>query len=80
MKMKKEKDIETRIKSELKKIEPFLASEGGFVTYEKFEDGILYLRFGGACEDCSLIDYTLKDGIEQLICSEVPEVKEVRKV
>ena len=35
---------------------------------------------GGACSDCSLIDVTLKDGIEQIICSEIPEVKEVVKV
>lgn len=78
--MKKNEDVINRIKIELDKIAPFLASEGGFVTFEKFEDGILYIRFGGACENCSLIDYTLEDGIEQIICSEVPEVKEVRRV
>ena len=31
----------------------------------------------GACKDCSLIDVTLKDGIEEMITSEIPEVKEV---
>ena len=50
------------------------------MEFVKFEDGILYIRLGGACSDCSLIDVTLKDGIEQIICSEIPEVKEVVKV
>lgn len=80
MKKKNDNNVIDRIKIELDKIEPFIASEGGFIVFEKFEDGIVYLRFGGACENCSLIDYTLKDGIEEIICSEVPEVKEVRRV
>jgi len=29
---------------------------------------------------CPMMDITLKDGIEQLIVGEIPEVKEVRNV
>ncbi len=32
----------------------------------------------GACADCALIDITLKEGIDEIITSESPEVKEVR--
>lgn len=74
------KEIIKKIMIELDKIQPFLMSEGGMIEFVKYEDGILYVRMGGACSDCSLIDVTLKDGIEQIICSEIPEVKEVRKV
>ena len=35
---------------------------------------------GGACADCGMLDITLKDGIEQLIVNEIPEVKEVRNI
>ena len=35
------------------------------------------LKMMGACADCMMLDYTLKDGIEQAIKEEVPEVKEV---
>ena len=79
MKMDNDLIIE-KIYEEIDKIQPFLMSEGGMMEFVKFEDGILYIRMGGACSDCSLIDVTLKDGIEQIICSEIPEVKEVVKV
>ena len=70
----------TTIKNELDKLQPFLMSEGGSVEFVKYEDGIVYVHMGGACSDCGLIDITLKDGIEQIICGEIPEVKEVRRI
>ncbi len=51
----------------------------GCVTgIEKYEDNIVYVKMLGACADCALIDITLKEGIEEIITSEIPEVKEVR--
>ena len=75
-----EKEIIEKINNEIEKIQPFLMSEGGIIEFVKYENGIVYVKMGGACADCSLIDVTLKDGIEQIICSEIPEVKEVRKI
>ena len=77
--MNDEKIIE-RIKEELDNVRPFLMSEGGYVDFVKYEDNICYVKFDGACADCSLIDVTLKDGIEQLLMNEIPEIKEVRKI
>lgn len=77
--MKKEEIIK-RIKEELENIQPFLMSEGGFVEFVKYEDNICYVKFEGACAECSMIDVTLKDGIEQLLINEIPEIKEVRKI
>lgn len=77
--MNDEKIIE-RIKEELDNVRPFLMSEGGYVEFVKYEDNICYVKFEGACADCSLIDVTLKDGIEQLLINEIPEIKEVRKI
>ena len=62
----------------LDKIRPYLISDGGNVEYVKFEDGIVYLRLLGACDGCPLLDVTLKDGIEELMVSEIDEVKEVK--
>lgn len=75
-----EKNIETKILSILDKIRPFLISDGGNIEYIKFENGILYVQLTGACANCSMIDITLKDGVEELITTEVPEVKEVRNI
>lgn len=73
-------DIELRIRAIIDKIRPLLLNDGGNLEYVKFEDGIVYVRLLGACEECPMLDVTLKDGIEELIINEIPEVKEVKNV
>jgi len=73
-------EIELKIIALIDKIRPFLISDGGNLEYIKFEDGIVYVRLTGACKDCSMIDITLKDGIEEMIINEIPEVKEVKNI
>jgi len=47
-------------------INPQLASHGGQVSLmEVTEDGAVVLQFGGGCNGCSMVDVTLKDGIEK---------------
>ena len=76
----KEDNIEQRIIAIIDKIRPYLISDGGNLEFIKYEDNIVYVKLLGACADCSAIDVTLKDGIEQLIMNEIPEVKEVRNI
>lgn len=73
-------DIEKRIIEEIEKLKPFLQSDGGNIEYVKYEDGKVYVRLTGACAGCSMIDITLKEGIEEILISEIPEIKEVIKV
>lgn len=75
-----QEDIELRIRAVIDKLRPFLMSDGGMIDFVKYEDGICYVTLSGACSECDLIDYTLKDGIELAITSEVPEVIEVRNM
>ena len=70
--MEQEKIIEV-----IDQLRPFLINDGGNIEFIKYENGIVYIRMMGACADCSLIDATLKDGIEAAIKEEVPSVKEV---
>lgn len=79
-KMESEEKIIEKIKNEIAKIQPFMMSEGGILEFVKYENGIVYVYLGGACSTCSLIDVTLKDGIEQIITATIPEVKEVRRI
>ncbi len=74
MKMKKN---EKRIKEIIDSIRPYLVGDGGDIEYVKYEDNIVYVRLTGACANCSIIDMTLKDGIESTLIEEVPEVKAV---
>ena len=54
-----------------------MINDGGNIEFIKYEDNIVYIRMMGACADCMLLDYTLKDGIEIAIKDEVPSVKAV---
>ncbi len=71
------KEIELQITALIDKIRPFLISDGGNIEFIKYENNIVYVSLSGACKDCAMIDITLKDGIEELIINEIPEVKEV---
>lgn len=70
-------NTEEKIKEIINKLRPFIIGDGGDIEFVKYEDNIVYVKFLGACADCGLIDYTLKDGIEAAIMSEIDEVKEV---
>lgn len=76
----KDEEIINKIKAIIEELKPFLISDGGTLEYINYEDGIVYVKLGGACENCVFLDITLKDGIEQMLMNEIPEVKEVRNV
>ena len=75
-----EKSVEERINEVLNRIKPYLENDGGNLEYIKFEEGIVYVRLLGACAGCSMIDITLKDGIEAMLMDEIPEVLGVTRV
>lgn len=62
------------------RIRPAVAQDGGDVAFERYEDGIVYLRLKGACAGCPSATATLKFGIEQMLRHFIPEVQEVRRV
>lgn len=73
-------NVEKKIIEEIERLKPYLQSDGGNIEFVKYEDGKVYVKLTGACAGCSLIDVTLKEGIEEILTSEIPEVKEVIKV
>lgn len=68
---------EEKIKEIIDKLRPFLINDGGDIEFVEYKDNTVYIKMLGACAGCSLIDYTLKDGVEMAIKEEVPAVKEV---
>ncbi len=76
----KQENIELKIRSIIDKIRPILVNDGGNLEFVKYEDSIVYVRLSGACEGCPMMDVTLKDGIQEIIVNEIPEVKEVRNI
>ena len=73
-------EIELKIVSVIDKIKPFIISDGGNLEFVKYENHIVYVKLSGACAECPMMDITLKDGIEELIINEIPEVKGVRNI
>ena len=76
----KENKVEERVIEIIDKLRPFLMNDGGNIEFVKYEDNIVYIRLMGACSNCAMLDYTLKDGIEEAIKSEIEDIKEVINV
>ena len=73
-------NIEEQIKNVIHKLRPYLQRDGGDIEYVDFKDGIVYVRMLGACAGCTMIDDTLKDGVEQILMEQVPGVLEVQNI
>lgn len=73
--------IETKIREILdNEIRPAVAMDGGDITFERFENGTVYLHLQGSCAGCPSSTITLKQGIETRLKEALPEVHEVVSV
>ncbi|WP_394212414.1 Fe-S biogenesis protein NfuA [Enterovibrio calviensis] len=63
-------------------VNPQLAGHGGHINLiELTDDGVAVIQFGGGCNGCSMVDVTLKDGIEKQLLEEFSgELTAVRDV
>ena len=72
------KDIEKKIVKILdQKIRPAVAKDGGDIKFKEFKDGIVKVQLQGSCSGCPSSTMTLKQGVQNLLCHYIPEVKEV---
>ena len=63
------KKNEQKIKDIINKLRPFLINDGGNIEFIKYENDIVYVKMTGACSNCHMLDFTLKEGIEAAIKS-----------
>ena len=73
-------DTIDHIKFVIDKVRPFLISDGGDIEFVKYENGIVYVKLIGTCANCSYGDLEIKDTVENILTSEIPEVLEVRNI
>ena len=59
------------------KIRPAVAKDGGDIKFKEFKDGIVKVQLQGSCSGCPSSTMTLKQGVQNLLCHYLPEVKEV---
>ena len=71
-------EIEQKIVKILdQKIRPAIAKDGGDIKFKEFQDGIVKVQLQGSCSGCPSSIMTLKQGVQNLLCHYIPEVKEV---
>ena len=62
------------------KIRPAVARDGGDITFKSFVDGIVTVELKGSCSGCPSSIMTLKQGVQNLLCHYISEVKSVEAV
>ncbi len=62
------------------RVRPAVAQDGGDITFDHYDNGIVYLHMRGSCSGCPSSTQTLKVGIERMLKHYIPEISEVRPV
>ena len=62
------------------KIRPAVARDGGDIKFQSFEKGVVKVELRGSCSGCPSSTMTLKQGVQNLLCHYIPEVKEVEAI
>ena len=62
------------------KIRPAVARDGGDIKFKEFKDGIVKVQLQGSCSGCPSSTMTLKQGVQNLLCHYLPEVKKVEAI
>ena len=71
-------EIEKKIVQVLdQKVRPAVAKDGGDIKFKEFKDGVVKVQLQGSCSGCPSSTMTLKQGVQNLLCHYIPEVKEV---
>ena len=70
-----EDEVKTRIQKILDEmINPAVASHGGYVELLDVKENVAYLKLGGGCQGCGMVNVTLKQGIEATLKEEIPQL------
>ena len=74
-------EVELRIIKILdQKIRPAVARDGGDIKFKEFKNGIVKVQLQGSCSGCPSSTMTLKQGVQNLLCHYIPEVKQVEAI
>lgn len=73
--------MKEEVQKAIELIRPGLQADGGDVELvDVSSDGVVKVKLTGACQGCPMSQMTLKMGIEKVIKSKVPAIKEVVSV
>ena len=69
-----------KVEAILNQIRPSLQADGGDLQLVSVKDGIVSVKLQGHCAGCPMSQMTIKNGVERILKSQIPEVKEVVSV
>lgn len=72
--------MENKIIELIENIRPYINMDGGDIEFIKYEDKYVFIKLTGACANCIGQDDTIKNGIYEMIKSEIPEIEGVINV
>jgi Fe-S cluster biogenesis protein NfuA len=70
-------DLDTRVRTALESVRPYLKSHGGNVELVEIADGVVRLRLMGSCNGCPSSSVTLKTAIEKAVLEAAPDVASI---
>jgi len=73
-------DLATRVRRVIENVRPYMQSHGGDVELLEVTHDTVRLRLAGACNGCSMSAVTLRNGVEEALRENVPEVAHVEVV
>ena len=74
-------DLQTRVESTLEELRPYLKADGGDIRLvEITKELVVRIELLGACADCSMINMTLKGGVESALKKAAPELKAIEAI
>jgi len=59
------------------KVKPAVSRDGGDIKFIEFKNGVVKVELQGSCSGCPSSTMTLKQGVQNLLCHYISEVKEV---
>lgn len=73
-------DLRTRVARVIENVRPYTQSHGGDVELVDVRDGTVYVRMSGSCNGCSMSSVTLRNGVEEALREQCPEVTAIEVV
>lgn len=67
-------DLRTRVSQVIESVRPYTQSHGGDVELVDVRDDTVVVRLSGACNGCSMSAVTLRNGVEEALREQVPEI------
>ncbi len=67
-------DLRTRVSRVIDMVRPYMQSHGGDVELVDVKPDTVFIRLAGSCNGCSMSAVTLRNGVEEALKEQVPEI------